>query len=49
MKIVGDKLINTEEDNFFVQQYLANCPKIEIRLKETGETVYVPFVVMKEW
>ena len=43
-KIIGDKLVNTEEDNRFVEEWLKKQPKVKIRNKRTGETFVVPLV-----
>lgn len=45
-KIIGDKLVNTEEDNKFIEEFLSRQPKVKIRNKETGEVFVVPLVTM---
>ena len=45
-KIIGDKLVNTEEDNRFVEEWLKKQPKVKVRNKNTDETFFLPLVTM---
>ena len=44
--LVGNSLVNTEEDNRYVEEWLKKQPKIKVRNTKTGEVKYMPLVTM---
>ena len=47
MAIIKDgKLMNTESDNAYVEEWLSKLPKKRVMVKGTGETLLLPFAEM---
>ncbi len=42
------KLMNTEEDNKFVEEYLSKQPTINVEVEETGEIMTLPLITMPD-
>lgn len=47
-KIIGNKVVNTKEDNEFVEKWLKKQNKILIHIEETNESFFAPFATCNE-
>ena len=47
-KIINGKLVNTKEDNEYVEKWLKKQNKILIHIEETDESFLLPFAIGNE-
>lgn len=47
-KIIDGKLINTEEDNKFIEDWLRQQQTIKVRNKDKGECFFCPCITVNE-
>lgn len=45
-KIIDGKIVNTEKDNKFVEEWFLKASKIKVKIKETGEEFFLPLATV---